>query len=112
MTNSWIEAFQQFPHRCPNDCFKIHMVEHKLMSLWPFRSMILNAQKSDPSLESLFLFGNYPSLYKSLSITNRLTSYIFLLDRNSLIRWRACGMATSEEITALRNSHRWLQSVD
>lgn len=51
--------------------------------------------------EDLFFFGDPYDVCKALGITNRLTGYIFLLDRNGRVRFRGCGHATAKETAAL-----------
>lgn len=53
------------------------------------------------SRQDLFFFGDPYDLSKDLGITNRLTGYIFLVDRHARVRFRGCGHATPKEIAAL-----------
>lgn len=104
-------------------------VVFQLMSLWPFYKLILASAHRDPTLPSLFHFGDASSIVESLAITNRLTAfpfslhdrdrnrrvfrYIFLIDRDRLIRWKACGSPTTSELECLKNhADRLTQSRD
>ncbi|GMH35960.1 hypothetical protein BSKO_03828 [Bryopsis sp. KO-2023] len=107
MLMSWSRAFgSAYPDSAEASLFHISIVQHKMMSIWPFRSMLLGSAKNldlghPKPVTKLFHFGSGQSITESLDAENNLSAYAFLLDRSGLVRWRGSGMATNEEIEAL-----------
>lgn len=93
---------------------EISLIESYLMSLWPFRSMLManvakkQIEKGDISTEKLFLFRDIEALQQSLELPNRLIGYVLLLDCDNLIRWRGCGFPDEKEIESLASCARKL----
>lgn len=111
MIDRWATAFDDA--LCDKDgvgIVELSIVDSKIMSLWPFRRMLYAQQsgfdgkyKMDDA-QSVFLFSGKEGYQNLLGMMdNRLTGYVFLLDRDGRIRWRGCGFPTEEEV-------RWLVS--
>lgn len=52
---------------------------------------------------TLFLngVGKVTDARAGLNVSNRVAAYVFLVDSNGLIRWKAVGLASPEEIDAM-----------
>uniref|UniRef100_A0A7S3Y713 Mitochondrial ATPase complex subunit ATP10 n=2 Tax=Heterosigma akashiwo TaxID=2829 RepID=A0A7S3Y713_HETAK len=50
---------------------------------------------------ALAAFADAESFRESLSISNRLSGYLYLVDRDGFVRWRASGKASEEELRLL-----------
>lgn len=92
---------------------ELSLVEHPLMRMWPLRNVIVAGNKPDRvkysmPVECLYYFGKTDNLRLSLGLTNRLTGYVFLLDRNGKVRWRGCGEPSSSEIESMIESTKKL----
>ncbi|KAI9294110.1 hypothetical protein K502DRAFT_324997 [Neoconidiobolus thromboides FSU 785] len=66
-----------------------------------FQSKIRNQLNEERQLNYLFKYGSIEQVREKLGMVNGLIGYVFLIDKNSKIRWYANGNATSNEITTL-----------
>ncbi len=110
MIDQWAMGFDDA--LCENDgvgIVELSIVDSKIMSLWPFRGMLYAQQsgfdgKYRVDAQSVFLFPGKQGYQKMMDMMgNRLTGYVFLVDREGRIRWRGCGFPSEEEM-------RWLVS--
>ncbi|KAK9818253.1 hypothetical protein WJX72_009658 [[Myrmecia] bisecta] len=109
---SWTQPYKaQYAGRPGAAVYELSLVESKVMSLWPFRQMIVSAgsKPSGASAEDaaqmpttyLFHFGDTEVLRQALQMTNRLTGYIYLVDSSGRVRWRGSGLADAQELRSL-----------
>mmetsp|Transcript_19694 Transcript_19694/g.19794 ORF Transcript_19694/g.19794 Transcript_19694/m.19794 type:complete len:236 (+) Transcript_19694:178-885(+) len=95
------ERFQNNNEEIPS--IEICFVEHSFLS-WA-RSVFLSNLKTEISCchyaTTGLCFGGVWDFASSLRIPNKYTGYIFLLDSNNRIRWRACGSASTTDTDLL-----------
>jgi ATP10 protein len=74
--------------------------ELQILRWQPFKSIIVNYDTRLKDHEAIGLgqrhwhavyFGDISVLTETLQMTNRLTSYIFVLDEDGRVRWRSSG---------------------
>ncbi|CAM9629227.1 unnamed protein product [Discosporangium mesarthrocarpum] len=57
-----------------------------------------------------YRFGGSEKIREELDVVNRLTLYVLLVDQEGLVRWRACGKATRDEVdTLIECTHQLLE---
>lgn len=62
--------------------------------------------------DTFVIYGNSSKINRSLGIVNTKTGYVFLIDGNGEVRWKASGMATQREIETLNNLTRKLLNME
>lgn len=60
-------------------------------------------------VEVVYAFGDTWSFRRSLRIRNKLTGYVFLVDKKGRVRWRGTGFSTGSEVQSLCNALKKLQ---
>lgn len=89
--------------------------------MWPFRGMILRGARASadaaaaahpPVTEYGFHFGDTREARRSLGITNLLTGYVYLVDRDGRVRWRGSGLAEAWEVEVMLDASAALLGVD
>lgn len=77
------------------------------MQLWPFKQLLLrsasaaSAGKYALPCRHLHHFGAMEQLRQALQLSNLLTGYVFLLDAQGRLRWRASGSPSPAELQSL-----------
>ncbi|KAK9901658.1 hypothetical protein WJX75_007088 [Coccomyxa subellipsoidea] len=104
---SWSETFREaLQGRSGARWFELSLVESVVMSVWPFKQMILRSGLTKPAApseacqlqaEHIFHFGDATEIRRVLGMTNRLTGYAYLIDAKGRVRWRGSGQATATE---------------
>ena len=117
--DSWRKPWQQeFSARPDVRLLELSFVESVVMTVWPFKQMILRAQlrrqqkqthtDQQVPVEFLFHFGEAKPLRQALGMSNTLTGYAVLLDSQGRVRWKGCGMAKPDEVDSLLTSTQQL----
>lgn len=109
MLEAWSRPFgEQFQGRSQVHYYELALIESSLMSMFPFRSMMLRSAAAAASASQLplkprhlFHFGSTDGIRSQLFMANKLTGYIYLLDAQQRIRWRASGNPTEQELQSL-----------
>ena len=81
----------------------------QILKMWPFKGMLVNNVSSEESrtkehsmkTDFCFFFGDSQCLVDKLEMANPLTAYVFLVDSEGRIRWRASGMPSEAELSTL-----------
>eukprot|EP01023_Acetabularia_acetabulum_P064565 TRINITY_DN8378_c0_g1_i1.p2 TRINITY_DN8378_c0_g1~~TRINITY_DN8378_c0_g1_i1.p2 ORF type:complete len:282 (-),score=38.28 TRINITY_DN8378_c0_g1_i1:290-1135(-) len=99
--------------------FRLEVCDHTLMCVYPFNRMLVNNVKQtyirkDPGHEIpinfLFHFGHTYNLREDLKMSNIFTSFVYLVDHQNRIRWKACGHPTQLELGYLEKVGKYLMS--
>ncbi|KAG0556504.1 hypothetical protein KC19_11G058900 [Ceratodon purpureus] len=110
MVVSWSAPFaQKFAGSTSVKVFEVSVIESSLLSIWPIKPLLLRtvrgAQGTNDANELertvVYAFGDTYDFRKVLGVPNLLSGYAFLLDRKGRVRWRASGMASSEELDSM-----------
>ena len=108
MINMWAKHFDEaFSGSGKNvGLVEVSLVESLVMSLWPFRSMLMANGARHAGIYGidstyLFLFRDVDRFQRAMEMPNRLTGYVYLLDDEHLIRWRGCGFPEEGELQTL-----------
>jgi ATP10 protein len=88
----------------------------QIAKYWPMKGMLVNAKRPKEvtceghikPVQHAFFFGDVNKAASDLGMTNRLSGYVFVLDANGLIRWRASGKLLNGEGLNLIKSLRSL----
>ncbi|BDA42262.1 hypothetical protein COCOBI_03-1490 [Coccomyxa sp. Obi] len=118
---SWSEPYRDGLQGCTGArWFDLSLVESPVMSIWPFKQMILRSGVTGPAApsevcllqrEPIFHFGDATEIRRALGMTNRLTGYAYLIDGKGRVRWRGSGQATAAEAENLVSCARELHSA-
>lgn len=115
MLEAWAGPFsQEFEHSPGVALYELALVESPVMRVWPFKQMILKGGAKDSAVKYklpatyLYSFGNTDDVRKALYMTNRLTGYLYLVDRHGRIRWRGSGNPQGNELVSLLKYTRQL----
>ncbi|EFJ28953.1 hypothetical protein SELMODRAFT_410829 [Selaginella moellendorffii] len=107
MVDSWVSPLREaFPSTSDIQVIELSWVESGVLSFVPVRHLFLmciNSSKACTKADRklLYAFGDSYDFRKELRVTNRLTGYMFLVDRAGRIRWRSSGQASPEEASHL-----------
>jgi ATPase complex subunit ATP10 len=107
MLEAWAAPFsRRFHERSSVALYELALIESPVMALWPFRGMLLRSGASSQARYAmpatyLFNFGGTEELRAALHMSNRLTSYAYLLDGRGRVRWRASGKPDESEMQLL-----------
>ena len=107
MLEAWAAPFTRRFHDRPSAALvELALIESPVMALWPFRGMLLRSGASSQAQYAmpatyLFNFGGTEELRAALHMSNRLTSYVYLLDGRGRVRWRASGRPDDKEVQLL-----------
>ena len=107
MLEAWAAPFSAAFHSTPGAAlYELALVESRVMSLWPFRSMLMSSggksqAKYDMPCQYLYFFKAREPLREALHMTNRLTGYVYLVDGEGRVRWRGSGNPEARELEAL-----------
>ena len=71
----------------------------QIFRVWPLRNVLVNGKQPEQAtsdgqqkaLRHAFYFGDIKSAAESLGMHNRLSGYVFVLDKAGRIRWRESG---------------------
>lgn len=85
---------------------ELALVESSVMSMWPFKGILLKeagktVRPYQVPVHMLSHFGDADPIRKTLGLTNRLTAYVYLIDRDGKIRWRGSGHPEEQEVRIL-----------
>jgi mitochondrial ATPase complex subunit ATP10 len=110
MVEAWAAPFaHRFASRAADAALvELALVEPRLMSLWPFRGMLLRsaaagavaAGRAIPTL-NVFHFGGAGALKAELGVGNKLTAYVYLVDSAGRVRWRGSGSPSEAEMASM-----------
>lgn len=109
LVKSWIlPFFNSFKAAKNVRIYEVFYIDSWFLSLAPVRYFLLrsmrpkeNLGQDDEMTKVVYAFGDSYDFRKSLRITNLLTGYIFLLDKQGRVRWRAYGKSTDEEVSSM-----------
>lgn len=111
MLDSWRKPFEaEFPHL---NCYELELVQQ--VGYWWFGGLfrMFAAKEIEPSRMNKVLYYNGIRKTKrmrwDLNIKNRYCAYAFLCDEDGLVRWRAVGLANTEELAMLNKMVNKLQ---
>jgi hypothetical protein len=113
MMDSWRNPFvDEFPHL---NCYELELVQQ--VGYWLMGGLVrlFSSREMEPPRPAKVLYYNGIRKTKrmrwNLKIKNRLCAYAFLCDGDGLVRWRAVGLATPEELKMLSELVRKLESA-
>eukprot|EP00638_Chattonella_subsalsa_P003909 CAMPEP_0117751468 /NCGR_PEP_ID=MMETSP0947-20121206/10992_1 /TAXON_ID=44440 /ORGANISM="Chattonella subsalsa, Strain CCMP2191" /LENGTH=235 /DNA_ID=CAMNT_0005569853 /DNA_START=232 /DNA_END=939 /DNA_ORIENTATION=- len=104
MFDTWIPSYlENFNNKAGHQLVYLSVVEGFMLKM--FQSLLLKSMKGAIPPEfhdtSFSHFGETEELRESLGITNRLSGYLYLVDKDGFIRWRGCGRASEQELEHL-----------
>ncbi|KAL4458895.1 hypothetical protein ABPG75_013760 [Micractinium tetrahymenae] len=107
MLEAWAGGFSsRFQGRRGVALYELAIVEGVVMSMWPFKQLLLRnsskaAAKYALPCRVLTHFGAMDGIRAGLHLTNLLTGYVFLVDAQGRLRWRASGSPSEQELQTL-----------
>eukprot|EP01025_Chloroclados_australasicus_P037185 TRINITY_DN3787_c0_g1_i1.p1 TRINITY_DN3787_c0_g1~~TRINITY_DN3787_c0_g1_i1.p1 ORF type:complete len:307 (+),score=23.83 TRINITY_DN3787_c0_g1_i1:84-1004(+) len=87
--------------------FRMEVCDNSLMSIYPFNRMLVDNIKQqyirkdpehDVPINFMFHFGHTNQLREELRMSNIFTAFVYLLDSQNRIRWKACGHPSQMEL--------------
>lgn len=102
LLRSWIDQIHN--KNIPNLSFiEIVHIEFAFLSMAKgvFASNLKQKLKSSEHTKTMLVFGSLTEIAEKMHIPNKYTGYIFLLDKNNRVRWRASGLPIEGELDCL-----------
>ena len=105
MIDSWLIPVKEEFHG--TESIKIYEIPVISSAIWrPMRKIIDSGMRSGiPEADHdyvMTVYGSASELTRSLEITDQSSAYIYLIDRNGIIRWQGRGFAETETIFRLK----------